>query len=242
MRDFWGFTRTQPARCRGVGSLGRRLRLAPRIQARHDAVHIRCGPVLAQLGLGLDPGNHQFHAHDCPQLPGNETLRCVVHVPGVVEAGLVHAGQPPDLPVQPNRIIMDHQPPVHMRRGVVPGGDNAPVLGLGRIPGRGNVGIRTLDDGQSLPGGGLGPLRVVPRQVPLQRAVLAGVGIVDERQERGHKPLRGRGHQVRCARPGEQVPDCFGDRGEVGWNVHGASPLMSEAVRDRVRKTVPGRA
>src|SRR5205807_9250143 len=56
--------------------------VAPPGQARHHARDVGYRAVLAQLGLGLDPGNPQLQADDGAQLALDEGTRRVVHRPG----------------------------------------------------------------------------------------------------------------------------------------------------------------
>jgi len=56
--------------------------VAPRGQAGHHARDVGHRAVLAQLGLGLDPGDPQLQADDGAQLSLDEGTRRVVHRPG----------------------------------------------------------------------------------------------------------------------------------------------------------------
>jgi len=55
---------------------------------------------------------------------------------------------------------------------VVPGRHDATVLGLGRVPGRGDVRVLTADDDHGFADHWLRPLRVVPGEMSEQRVVL----------------------------------------------------------------------
>jgi hypothetical protein len=61
---------------------------APMYPSDH-ALDVVGGPVLAELGLRLDPGDLQLDHDDGPQLPLDKGTRRVVHRPGMVTAGLV---------------------------------------------------------------------------------------------------------------------------------------------------------
>jgi hypothetical protein len=56
--------------------------VAPPGQAGHHARDVGHRPVLAQLGLDLDPGDPQLQADDGAQLALDEGTRRVVHRPG----------------------------------------------------------------------------------------------------------------------------------------------------------------
>jgi hypothetical protein len=56
--------------------------VAPRGQAGHHTGDVGHRAVLAQLGLGLDPGDPQLQADDGAQLSLDEGTRRVVHGPG----------------------------------------------------------------------------------------------------------------------------------------------------------------
>jgi len=56
--------------------------VAPRGQAGHHARDVGHRAVLAQLGLGLDPGDPQLQADNGAQLALDEGTRRVVHRPG----------------------------------------------------------------------------------------------------------------------------------------------------------------
>jgi hypothetical protein len=142
-------------------------------QARHHARDVGHRAVLAQLGLGLDPGDLQLQADDGAQLALDELAGRVVDRPrrGLARAlpprGFVLGRQPPDHVLDPGRVVVHDQPAVHMRGHVVPGGDDPAVLSLGRVPGRGHVRVRAADDGQRFAPGGLAPLVVVAGDVAI---------------------------------------------------------------------------
>jgi hypothetical protein len=52
---------------------------------------------------------------------------------------------------KPARVVMDDEVAVNVGRGVVPGGYDASVFGLRRVPRRRDVGVRTLDDDECSP-------------------------------------------------------------------------------------------
>src|SRR4029077_8978542 len=120
-------------------------------------------------------------------------------------------------------------PAVHVGGEVVPGGDDPAVFGLGRVPGRGHIGVRAADDGQRLAVGWLAPLVVVPGHVPVQCSplgsplgtALAGRRLVGERQHGGQQAVVGQRDQVGRAVLGQQLLDRRRWGGKVGGYVHG---------------------
>ena len=121
---------------RAAYDVGGALRLPAGAQPGHDAVNVGVGPVLAEFVLRLDPGDDKLDADDRAQLAGNVALGGIVDRPGLLGAGFVVVGQPPDVAGEPGRIVMDDEVAVDVGRGVVPGGNDPSVLCLGRVPGR----------------------------------------------------------------------------------------------------------
>ncbi len=105
-------------------------------QPGHHTVNIGVGPVLAEFVLRLNPGDEKLDADDRAQLAGNVALGGIVDRPGPLGAGFVVIAQPPDMAGEPGRIVMDDEVAVDVGRGVVPGGNDASVLCLGRVPRR----------------------------------------------------------------------------------------------------------
>jgi hypothetical protein len=66
----------------GIGDGFGAAAVAARGQARHYAGDVGHRAVLAQLGLGLDPGDLKLQADDGAQLALDERARRVVHRPG----------------------------------------------------------------------------------------------------------------------------------------------------------------
>src|ERR1700684_4612922 len=166
----------------GVGVLdgGRHRVVAAGGQAIDDAGDVAYRAVLAQLGLGLDPGDLRLQADDGTQLALDERARRVVGRPGHVLPGRSQAGglvlgreAAYDVFDPPGGVVHD-EAAVHVGGDVVPGGDHPAVLGLGRVPGRGHVGVGAADDGQRLAASWLTPLVVVAGHVPVQGTVGAG--------------------------------------------------------------------
>src|SRR5580704_12860523 len=166
----------------GVGVLdgGRHRIVAAGGQSADDTGDVTYRAVLAQLGLGLDPGDLQLQADDGAQLALDERARRVVGRPGHVLPGRSQAGgfvfgcEAAYDVFDPPGVVVHDEPPVHVGGDVVPGGDHPAVLGLGRVPGRGHVGVGAADDGQRLAESRLTPLVVVAGHVPVQGAVGAG--------------------------------------------------------------------
>ena len=198
-------------------------------QTAHDAGDVAHRAVLAQLGLGLDPGDLQLQADDGAQLALDERTRRVVRgprhdLPGRGQpGGLVLGRQPPDHALDPGRIVVHDQLAVHVGRDVVPGGDDPAVLGLGGVPGRGHVGVRAADDGQRLTVGWLAPLVIVPGHVTVQSAVLAGRRLVRERQHGGQQAVVGQRDQVGRAVLGQKLVDGSVVDREVSRDIHRTS-------------------
>ena len=163
----------------------RALEVAPLAQPADHALHIGGRPVLAELGLRLDPADHQLHAHDRAQLPLDEGARRVVNRPRMVPVGLVLGRQPADQVLGPHRVVVHDELPVDVRGHVVPGRHDPPVLNLGRVKPRGDVRVpRSAHDRERLAGHRQPPLVVVPRHMPMQRPVLARRRHPHERQPR----------------------------------------------------------
>src|SRR3954452_18332090 len=96
-------------------------------EARYDTVDIGLGSVLAELGLGLDPGDQQLDTDDRPQLPLDVRCRCVVDRPRLRFAFLVMGGESADERLEPAHVVVHHELPVHVSRHVVPRRDH-PVV------------------------------------------------------------------------------------------------------------------
>src|SRR5580698_4525688 len=127
----------------GVGVLdgGRHRIVAAGGQSADDAGDVAYRAVLAQLGLGLDPGDLQLQADDGAQLALDERARGVVRGPWHVlpgrgqPGGLVLGGQAADHVFDPLGVVVHDELTVYVGREVVPGGDDPAVFGLGRVPG-----------------------------------------------------------------------------------------------------------
>jgi shikimate dehydrogenase len=214
--------RANPLAVRPLHRVGRVL-VAPLAQPLDHALDVLGRPVLAELGLRLDPADDQLHPDDRPQLPLDERPGRVVSRPRVLPGGLVLAGQPPDQVLDPHRVVVQHQLPVHVRGDVVPGRHHPAVLQLrGVEPGRDVRVPRPPHDGEGLAQRVQLPLVVVPGHVPVQRPVLAGRRHPHERQHRRHQPL-GR-HRDQISRPviAEQFVNKRLIRQKMGRYVHAA--------------------
>jgi shikimate dehydrogenase len=198
----------------------RDLGVAAVAQPVDHALDVGGRPVLAQLGLGLDPGDQQLDPHDGPELTGDELRRRVVHRPGTCAGRLVLAGEAAHQILGPAGVVVHYETAVHVRGHVVPRRHDPAVLGLGRVPGRRDVRIRPADDRHRLPLCRKLPLRVVPRQVAVQRAMIADPRHIHERQHRRHQPVRRHRHQICRAVVTQQLADRRLIGREMGWNVH----------------------
>ena len=146
-------------------------RLAP--AAGDHAGDVRDGPVLAELGLGLDAGDQQLEADDGAQLPLDEGRGRVVHRPRAGIGRLMLGGEAADDRLGPRGVIVDDQLAIHVRGHVVPRRYHAAVLGLGRVERGRDVRVRTAHDRQRLAARRQLPLGVVARDVAVQGAKLA---------------------------------------------------------------------
>jgi shikimate dehydrogenase len=204
----------------------RGLEVAPRAQPGDHALDIGGGPVLAELGLRLDPADHQLHADDRAQLSLDEGPGRVVNRPRMVPVGLVLGRQPPDQVLGPHRVVVHDELPVDVRGQVVPGRHHPTVLNLGRVPARGDVRIpRPAYDRERLAGDGELPLVVVPRHMPVQRPMLTRRRHPHERQPGRHQPFRRDRDKVRRPVIHEQLLNQSLIGRKMGRNVHVAPPI-----------------
>ena len=142
-------------------------------------------PVLGQLVLGLDPLHHQLNADDRPQLALDELLRGVVDPPAPLPARLVALGQTRHHVAKPVGIAVERDRPGEVDGRVVPGRHCPAVLASALVPGRRDIGLRPVHDGQrgNASRGGA-PLGIAPRDMPEQPAVIPFRPVPDHRQQR----------------------------------------------------------
>ncbi len=183
-------------------------------------------PVLAELVLGLHRGDGQLHPHDRLELPRDELGRGILHPPRMQPCLLVPAGQPGHHLAQPVRVLVEGDGAGQVHLLVVPGRHHPAVLGRARVPGRGDVGLRPVHDGQGL-GAGLGgaPLRVGPGQVAEQAAVTAGrIRVI-----RGGRAGAGRIRPGLRVRPGGEAVRVVPDHRQQGGD--GLAAVEGDQVR-----------
>ena len=130
---------------------------------------------------------------------------------------LVVIGEAADQVVQPRDVVVDRHRAVDVGYHVIPGRHHPPMLGLGRIPTRRDVGVRPADDHQRLAAVGVAPVLVVACEMALQGGAFT---VVDERQHRGLEPVRPRSHEVRRLVAGQQLVDGVVVWCEVSGDVH----------------------
>jgi hypothetical protein len=212
-------------------------RVAAFAQAGDYALDIGGGPVLAELGLRLDSGDQHLDSDDRPELAVDVGARRVVDRPRLGTPRLVLDGEPADEVFLPRRVVVDGERPVDVRGHVIPGRHYPAVLGLGRVPGRANVGVGPADDRQRLAVGGEPPLVVVPRDMSLQCPEVSGSGYIQERQHGRNQPVVRHRHQVGRAVIQQQVGDRRLVRREVGWYVHD-TPFSPAQVNRSVRALI----
>ena len=142
--------------------------------------------------------------------------------------GLRHGG---DLLPQPVRIVLDPDAAMGLHDGVVPGRHHLAVLALGRVPGRGDVGLGTLeDDERFLRGVEILPLGVGAGQMGLERPHGGGGGIQHEGEGVGHEPRAAeRDQQPKRVGLDEGVLDREAILAEMRRLIHGDSGAIAPA-------------
>ena len=108
----------------------------------------------------------------------------------VRRVGFMSFGEPPNVLIDPGGVVVDHELAEDVSSRVVPGGDDATVLGLRRIPARGDVGVLAVNDDQRVANRLPLPLIVLSRDVTEERPVLAHTRVEEQRQERRDEPDR----------------------------------------------------
>src|ERR1051325_2043905 len=145
--------------------------LAALAQAGDHAGPIDFRAVLADLPLAFDPRDRNLDADDALDLRSEILLRCVIDLPRFRQHAFLEIREILELAPEPAQVF-DHArraPGVH--RHVVPGRHDIAVLLLGRIPGRRDVLLRSLEYDQALVDRGkLAPLRIAAGHVGPQRA------------------------------------------------------------------------
>ena len=136
-------------RMRAAGP-GRRRRPPLFGQPRDHAGTVLRRPVLAHLPLAFEPGDRERKTDDPLQHALHEVLRRVADRPGCGSDALLPVGQAGDDFAQPHRVVEELDRTIGMDRDVVPGRDHFAGLALGVVPGRGDVGVRPLEDRQRL--------------------------------------------------------------------------------------------
>jgi shikimate dehydrogenase len=234
--------RSGSLRALGVGALGvgaldqaRAAVVAPLPQPGDHAGDVRDGPVLAELGLGLDAGDGELDADDGAQLPLDEVTGRVVHRPPAGIVRLVLGGEAANDRLGPRGVVVHDQLAVHVGGHVVPRRHHAPMLGLGRVEGRGDVRVGAAHDHQRLAARGQLPLGVVARQVAVQGAevTVPARRHVGERQHGRHQALVRQRHQVGGPVPGQQLAGRRLVNSEVRGNVHMSTSLPPARVARR---------
>ena len=183
--------------------LGQRhcVRCADLVEAGDDTGAVGVGAVLTQLGLGLDPADHQFESDDGAQLAVDVPSGSVGDVPRLGLGGLVLVGQPGHQAAQPFDVVVGDEAAVDVQGGVVPGRHYPAVLALGVVPARRHVVVRPAQNHQRLdvPTGGT-PMVVVARHVAQQDVPFR---FVEQRQEGRDQTVVGHGDEVGRTYPGE---------------------------------------
>ena len=106
--------------------------------------------------------------------------------------GFVRVDQPVQVGEQPAGVVDHPRHAVRMDDRVVPRRHHLAVLALARVPRRRDVGLRALEDHHRVDAARVrAPHRVGPRHVRDQRAVLAALGIDQERHVIGEQPAVG---------------------------------------------------
>ena len=124
-------------------------RVVPGAQRLDQRMLVRVRLVLAELRLANESQDLDPDAHDGTHQGIDVVIRRVTHVPGLRQQLLVLRRQFLEQHAQPNGIIDCADTASHVNDLVIPCRHHAARFCLGRIPARGDVVLRTLEDDQA---------------------------------------------------------------------------------------------
>ena len=106
------------------------------LQAVDHSQDVIRGPILAELGLRLDPIDDHLDTDDRPKLTFDVRRRRIVNRPRFGARRFVAVNQGTHVPLAPGRVVVHDELTVEMRRDVIPRRDDPAVFTLRRVPAR----------------------------------------------------------------------------------------------------------